>query len=231
LNFSGCQSCHTDPHHGAFQEVKFRGACDTCHNTNGFKKNQPGTDFHHYTTKFPLLGKHTSVACSKCHQGADFHRPIAHERCRDCHEDPHKGQFATRAAGSDCGSCHEVTGFKPTRFDRETHRQSAFPLEGKHAALRCPECHKPEGRDAVEIGEAVAALPLGNVIDFVKERARLEKELKKAHDEIARFEAKLGNEQFVSRAPEDVLQEQRDKLAEAQALAARLKEAVARLSV
>jgi len=44
-----------------------------------------------------------------------------------------------------------VTGFKPTRFDRETHRQSAFPLEGKHAALRCPECHKPEGRDAVYI--------------------------------------------------------------------------------
>jgi valyl-tRNA synthetase len=54
--------------------------------------------------------------------------------------------------------------------------------------------------------------------------------LKKAHDEIARFEAKLANENFVSRAPEEVLQEQRDKLADAQALAVRLKEAVARLS-
>jgi valyl-tRNA synthetase len=89
----------------------------------------------------------------------------------------------------------------------------------------------PPGSAQFVIGEAVAALPLGNVIDFSKERARLEKELKKALDEIARFEAKLGNEQFVSRAPEDVLQEQRDKLADAQALAARLKEAVARLSV
>jgi valyl-tRNA synthetase len=89
----------------------------------------------------------------------------------------------------------------------------------------------PQGSAQFVIGEAVAALPLGNVIDFAKERARLEKELKKAHDEIARFEAKLGNEQFVSRAPEEVLQEQRDKLADAQALAARLKEAVARLSL
>ncbi|GAA0536002.1 valyl-tRNA synthetase [Rhizomicrobium palustre] len=88
----------------------------------------------------------------------------------------------------------------------------------------------PQGSAQFVIGEAVAALPLGDVIDFAKERARLEKELKKAEDEISRFEAKLGNAQFVSRAPEDVLQEQRDKLAEAQALASRLKEALTRLA-
>jgi len=88
----------------------------------------------------------------------------------------------------------------------------------------------PPGSAQFVIGEAVAALPLGDVIDFAKERARLEKELKKAQDEIARFDAKLANPQFVSRAPEDVLQEQRDKLADAKALAARLKEAVKRLT-
>ena len=77
--------------------------------------------------------------------------------------------------------------------------------------------------------EATAFLPLGSVIDFAKERVRLEKELKKAQDEIARFDAKLSNEQFVSRAPEEVLTEQREKRAEAQALAERLREAVARL--
>ena len=47
--------------------------------------------------------------------------------------------------------------------------------------------------------EATVALPLGDVIDFAKERARLEKDLKKAQDEIARFDAKLSNEQFVAR--------------------------------
>jgi valyl-tRNA synthetase len=88
----------------------------------------------------------------------------------------------------------------------------------------------PKGSAQFVLGDAVVALPLGDVIDFAKERARLEKDLKKAQDEIARFDAKLGNEQFVAKAPEDVLTEQREKRAEAQALAARLAEAIARLS-
>ena len=89
----------------------------------------------------------------------------------------------------------------------------------------------PKGSAQFVLNEAVVALPLGDVIDFDKERARLEKELRKAEDEIARFDAKLSNEQFVSRAPEDVLTEQREKRAEAAALATRLKEAMARLAV
>jgi valyl-tRNA synthetase len=87
----------------------------------------------------------------------------------------------------------------------------------------------PAGCAQFVLEEATVALPLGDVIDFAKERARLEKELKKAQDEIARFDAKLNNEQFVSRAPEEVLTEQREKRAEAEALAAKLKDAVARL--
>jgi valyl-tRNA synthetase len=68
------------------------------------------------------------------------------------------------------------------------------------------------------------------VIDFAKERARLEKDLKKASEEIARFDARLGNEQFVSKAPEDVLAAEREKRAEAAALAVRLNEALGRLA-
>ena len=88
----------------------------------------------------------------------------------------------------------------------------------------------PGGSAQFVLGEAVVALPLGDVIDFAKERARLEKDLKKAEDEIARFDAKLGNEQFVAKAPPEVLEEQHAKRAEAHALATRLREAVARLA-
>ena len=88
----------------------------------------------------------------------------------------------------------------------------------------------PKGLAQFVLGEATVGLPLGDVIDFAKERARLEKDLKKANDEIARFDAKLSNEQFVSRAPEDVLAEQREKRAEAAALASRLKDAIGRLA-
>ncbi len=88
----------------------------------------------------------------------------------------------------------------------------------------------PKGSAQIVLGEAVVALPLVDVIDFARERTRLEKDLKKAEDEIARFDAKLSNEQFVAKAPEEVLTEQREKRAEAAALAVRLREAVARLS-
>lgn len=88
----------------------------------------------------------------------------------------------------------------------------------------------PKGSAQFVLEEAVVALPLGEVIDFAKERARLERDLKKTQDEIARFDAKLSNEQFVAKAPEEVLTEQREKRAEAVALADRLREAVARLA-
>jgi valyl-tRNA synthetase len=88
----------------------------------------------------------------------------------------------------------------------------------------------PKGSAQFVLGEAVVALPLGDVIDFARERARLEKDLKKAQDEITRFDAKLSNEQFVAKAPEEVLTEQREKRAEAQALAVRLTDAIARLA-
>jgi len=87
----------------------------------------------------------------------------------------------------------------------------------------------PKGSAQFVVGEAVAALPLGDVIDFAKERVRLEKELQKAESEIARVDAKLNNADFVARAPEDVIDEQKEKRADAEALAARLREAVARL--
>jgi len=87
----------------------------------------------------------------------------------------------------------------------------------------------PKGSAQFVLEEAVVALPLGDVIDFARERARLEKDLKKTQDEIARFDAKLSNEQFVAKAPEEVLAEQREKRAEAAALAARLTQAISRL--
>ncbi len=177
---ASCQGCHTDPHRGAFQETKFRGSCETCHTTSGWKGTRPASGFDHSITKFALLGKHAAAACSACHKTSDFHRPIPHGLCRECHEDAHGGQFAARAAGSDCAACHNETAFKPARFDRETHQLSAFPLEGKHATLECADCHQPGGKLTVYVtrklicsachadshGGEFAAAPLSNRCDL-----------------------------------------------------------------
>ncbi|HEY1960788.1 MAG TPA: class I tRNA ligase family protein, partial [Rhizomicrobium sp.] len=87
----------------------------------------------------------------------------------------------------------------------------------------------PAGSAQFVLNEATAAIPLGDVIDFAKERTRLEKELAKAHSEVARVDAKLGNADFLARAPEDIVDEQKEKRAEAEALAGRLREALSRL--
>jgi len=108
------------------------------------------------------------------------------------------------------------------------HRDVALTLARLSSARVAAEI--PQGSAQFVIGEAVAALPLGDVIDFAKERARLEKELKKSEDEIARFDAKLGNPGFVAKAPEEVIEEQKEKRAEAEAISARLREALKRLS-
>ena len=89
----------------------------------------------------------------------------------------------------------------------------------------------PQGSAQFVVGECVAALPLGDVIDFAKERARLQKELQRLESEIARFDAKLGNADFVARAPEEVIDEQKEKRSDAVATAERLREAVGRLGV
>ena len=75
----------------------------------------------------------------------------------------------------------------------------------------------------------VAALPLKGVIDLSAERARLAKEMQKAEADIARVDAKLGNANFVARAPEEVVEEEKEKRAEALARKAKIAEALERL--
>ena len=57
------------------------------------------------------------------------------------------------------------------------------------------------------------SLDLSELIDVEAERARLARELARLEDEVARSEAKLSNDQFVSKAPSHVVDKEREKLA------------------
>jgi valyl-tRNA synthetase len=75
----------------------------------------------------------------------------------------------------------------------------------------------------------VVALPLAGIIDVAAEQARLEKEMAKVSSDIARVDAKLGNADFLTRAPEEVVEGERDKREEAEARRAKITEALERL--
>ena len=69
----------------------------------------------------------------------------------------------------------------------------------------------PEGAVQLLVRGEVAALPLKGVIDLSAEKARLDKEIAKADADIKRVDAKLANEKFVANAPEEIVEEEKEK--------------------
>ena len=88
----------------------------------------------------------------------------------------------------------------------------------------------PPGSVQMMLDEATVVLPLAGVIEFDRERARLDRELGKVGKEMAALERKLDNEKFLARAPAHVVEEQRGRLDEARRAQARLEAALERIA-
>jgi class III cytochrome C family protein len=150
-----CASCHVDVHLG---QVSTR--CETCHivATPRFAVQT----FQHSTTKFPLTGKHMTVACQSCHTVATQNFPAGHgtarrltgmgTACASCHQDPHKGEL-----GASCERCHSTDTFAFSgRWYVHSNRQlSRTFFVGRHVTA-CVACHK-RGRGAAGTGPSLAA--------------------------------------------------------------------------
>ena len=85
------------------------------------------------------------------------------------------------------------------------------------------------GSVQIVLDEAMLVLPLAGVIDLAAERSRLLRELAKAEAEIGRFDGKLGNQKFLAKAPEHVIETQRERRREAEDARAKLAAALERL--
>lgn len=154
---SSCTACHVDAHAGryaaALPTAEQRFVCVDCHGFDGFR---PGTvDVrNHDRFRYSLEGAHRAAACFECHDrlepapaagrptllpavwtGEPLRFSADHERCRNCHEDPHRSQFE-----GDCSRCHDPSRFRPAvRFVHD--RDSRFPLAGAHGRVACDKCH------------------------------------------------------------------------------------------
>lgn len=134
-DFNTCTTCHEDVH-----ESRFGVECKKCHTEESFQKQLNPEAFDHMLTGYELEGRHKTVDCRACHE-SKMTDPLPHQRCTDCHEDFHEGQF-TRAEGKpDCRDCHSVEGFPGSTYTIEKHNKGPFPLTGAHLATPCFACH------------------------------------------------------------------------------------------
>ena len=135
-----CVSCHlpdyqatTSPNHVA---AGFPQDCTLCHHTTQW----PGATFNHSATKFPLTGKHTTVACLTCHVNNQY--ATLPTTCVSCHLPEYQTTTNPNhvAAGfpQTCETCHSTTQWPGATFD---HNTTAFPLTGKHTTTACASCH------------------------------------------------------------------------------------------
>jgi valyl-tRNA synthetase len=87
----------------------------------------------------------------------------------------------------------------------------------------------PSGTIQLVVRNETIGLALAGLIDFSAEKARLDKELAKADADIKRVDAKLGNEKFVANAPEEIVEEEKEKREAAVARKTKILEALERL--
>ena len=111
----------------------------------------------------------------------------------------------------------------------ETHREILTKL-ARLSAVDFDDQASAKGALQIVVDEATYILPLAGVLDVAAEKQRLAKEMAKLKGEIAKLDAKLGNESFIAKAPPEVVEEQRERRDEAVRAAAKFEAAMSRLS-
>ena len=87
------------------------------------------------------------------------------------------------------------------------------------------------GMVTVATHDATVYMPMAELVDIAKELERIATERKKAEENLQRIEAKLANESFTSRAPENVVNAEREKAEKARALIAKLDDSAAAMKL
>jgi valyl-tRNA synthetase len=105
----------------------------------------------------------------------------------------------------------------------DAHRRYFEQLAGVTGLTAGPDQEKPKASASVVVGRSEVHIPLEGMIDLDQERQRLRKEIEQKEDFLQGVERKLQNKQFVEKAPDDVVERERQKKRDATAELERLR--------
>ena len=100
-------------------------------------------------------------------------------------------------------------------------------IEDGQLTIAATIAERPSQATTLVIAPVEVILPLAGMVDLAAERERLEKELERVTADIERRRGKLENEQFISKAPANVVQKERDALTAQETAAATIRERLA----
>jgi valyl-tRNA synthetase len=121
-----------------------------------------------------------------------------------------------------------LIGADPLTVERLGRHRDLILSLGRLASVEAADA-PPAGSAPFVIGEATGALAIAEFVDLAAERARLDKEIAGHAADIDRTAKKLANADFIARAPEEIVEDSRERLAEARNARARLEAAKSRL--
>jgi hypothetical protein len=143
---TSCVSCHKKDDVHFFKGEWAKKDCVACHSPESWKEK---LHFNHAKdAKYPLRGKHAEMKCSECHLVKNTRTTSIYKwanlkakECLTCHASPHAGKLSAQFQTGRCNTCHTETEWKTPHFK---HEVTKYPLRGKHAQIKCEDCHKQD---------------------------------------------------------------------------------------
>lgn len=142
MEFNSCNNCHEDYHEGQFKKNGFTPDCVQCHTLDNNFTYSLFSFEEHDKTAFPLEGAHIATPCFACHVDENTKKWTFNNKgskCITCHEDIHKSFIDEKYyPNNNCNQCHVNESWDQLNFN---HSITSWELEGKHAEIKCGQCH------------------------------------------------------------------------------------------
>jgi valyl-tRNA synthetase len=110
------------------------------------------------------------------------------------------------------------------------NRAMVCTLAGLESLAVHESFQKPQGAVAAVIDGAEIFLPLAGLVDFSEEKKRLEKEIKKVLDDLAFINKKLSNRDYLGRAPQEIIEKEKTRVAGLKEREVRLRDNIDRIA-